>query len=73
MSALDLIASHLARPMTHRVTTVYEGGAVKTHDTRSAAQAENWATGERRKIGKTLTDRDTDATVRVVAVTVDTI
>jgi hypothetical protein len=59
--------------MTHRVTTVYEGGTVKTHDTRSLAQAENWATGERRKIGKTLVERETGATVRVLAVTVDAI
>lgn len=71
MNAIDLINANLARPMTHRVTTVYEGGAVKTHDTRSAAQAENWATGERRKIGKTLTDREKGAEVRVIAVTVD--
>jgi hypothetical protein len=73
MNALDLISTHLARPMTHRVTTVYECGKVRTFDVRSLAQAENHATGERRKIGKSLIDRMTGATVRVIAVTIDAI
>jgi hypothetical protein len=72
-TALDLIASHIARPLTHRVTTVYEGGATKSHDTHSEAQANLYATGERRKIGRSLKDRDTGATVRVIAMTVDAI
>lgn len=64
------LAEHLARPLTHRVTTVYATGATKTHDTRSEAQANNYATGERRKVGRDLIDRDTGETVRVVSVTV---
>lgn len=71
MDTEAFLAAQLARPLTHRVTTVFEGGAVRTHDTRSLGAAENYATGERRKIGKTLTDRVTGAVVRVIAVTID--
>lgn len=73
MNALDLIAAHLARPVTHRVTTAYEGGAVRTHDVRSLAQAQNWATGERRKVGRTLLSRETGESVKVIAVTINAI
>ncbi|MEG3175808.1 hypothetical protein U1872_06170 [Sphingomonas sp. RB3P16] len=64
-----LIAAALAAPLTHSVVTTMEGGR-RTHDTRSLAAAENYATGERRKIGRTLIDRETGATVRVVSVDV---
>jgi hypothetical protein len=67
------LAAQFARPLTHRVTVVHEGGAVRIHDVRSAGAAENYATGERRKIGRTLIDRLTGATVRVISVTVDKI
>lgn len=67
------LAEQLARPMTHRVTTLYEGGAVKTHDARSLGAAENWATGERRKIGRDLISRETGETVRVADVLVSQI
>lgn len=73
MNALDLIQAQLAKPLTHRVTTVYEGGAVRTHDVRSLAQAENHATGERRKIGKSLISRETGERVKVLTVTIDSI
>lgn len=68
MTALDLIAANLTKPMTHRVTTTYECGKVRTHDVRSAGAAKNWATGERRKIGRTLLDGMTGRNVRVVSV-----
>lgn len=67
------LAAQFARPLTHRVTTALEGGKVRTHDVRSAGAAENYATGERRKIGRDLIDRTTGETVRVIAVTVDPI
>ena len=73
MNVHDLIASKLAAPLTHRVSTVYASGAVKTHDARGAAQAENWAIGERRKIGRELIDRMTGEKVSVVSVTIDTL
>ena len=71
MNTEAFLQAQLAKPLTHRVTTVYEGGAIKTHDTRSEAQAENFATGERRKIGRDLIDRDTGNIVSVVSVSVE--
>jgi hypothetical protein len=68
-----LLATHFAKPLTHRVTTVFADGTTRAHDTRSQAQADNYATGERRKVGKDLISRETGKTVRVVAVTVDRI
>jgi len=70
MNALDLIARAQAMPMTHRVTTTYADGATKIHDTRSEGAAENFATGERRKIGRELIDRETGAEVMVVSVVI---
>lgn len=59
-----------ARPKTHRVSTRYACGKVRTFDAHSAAAADNFATGERRKVGRDLIDRESGATVRVVAVDV---
>ena len=70
MNIEAFLAEQLARPMTHRVVTTYADGKTKRHDTRGAAQAENWAVGERRKIGRDLIDRETGSTVRVVSVEV---
>lgn len=70
MDTEAFLKAQLARPLTHRVTIHYEGGATRTHDTRSEAQAENYAVGERRKIGRSLTDRMTGDTVRVSGVTI---
>ncbi|GAA4108687.1 hypothetical protein ACFFTN_01290 [Aminobacter aganoensis] len=70
MNIEAFLAEQLARPMTHRVVTTYADGNTKSHDTFGAAQAENWAVGERRKIGRDLTDRTTGSTVRVVSVEV---
>lgn len=70
---MDTIAAHLAKPLTHKVVTIYADGASKEHFTRSLAAANNWAIGERRKIGRKLIDRDTGKTVHVVGVTVDRI
>lgn len=63
-----LIAAALAAPKTHKVITTYVDGSVKEHLTRSAATAENWAIGERRKIDRSLIDRTTGKTVQVVSV-----
>lgn len=64
----ELIAKHLAKPITHNVVTIYADGSEKNHGVRSMAQAENWAVGERRKIGKDLINRETGNTVRVTSV-----
>lgn len=69
MNALDMIAAAHAAPKTHVVVTTYANGATKRHETRSAATAENFAIGERRKVGRDLISRD-GGTVRVVSVDV---
>lgn len=68
MTIDQLIAAELAKPMTHKVVTLYADGSAKEHQARSLAQAANWATGERRKIGRDLIDRATGNTVRVLDV-----
>lgn len=73
MTALDQIAAALAAPKTHCVTTVYACGKTRIHDVRSLGAVNNYAKIERAKIGRDLIDRETGATVRVVAVTVDAI
>lgn len=71
MNAMDRINAALAAPKTHVVITGYACGKTKRHETRSEATAENWAIGERRKIGRDLIDRDTGNTVRVTTVTIE--
>jgi hypothetical protein len=60
----------LARPKEWAVVTAYAGGATRTHETASHGAAENYAVGERRKIGRDLIDRGTGSIVRVTAVTI---
>lgn len=45
----------------------------KIHESISMAGAENFAMGERRKIGRNLINRETGKTVRVASVTVEAI
>jgi len=63
-----LIARMMAMPKTRSVVTRFADGTERRHDVATQGQAENYAIGERRKIGKALINRDTGATVRVVAV-----
>ena len=63
----------LAAPKTHRVVTCYQCGKRREHETRNLASAENYAIGERRKIGRDLIDRESGATVRVVSVEIELI
>lgn len=67
------IAAALAKPVTHAVITTYADGTTYRHETRGAAQAENWAIGERRKIDRDLIDRATGKSVRVVSVEIVTL
>ena len=71
MNTEAFLQSVLARPMTYRVVTTFEGGAQRAHYARSAGAAENYAVGERRKIGRSLISRETGEVVRVVGVTVE--
>lgn len=66
-----LIASALAAPATHVVVTRYACGKERRHDVRSRAAGDNYATGERRKIGRDLIERATGETVRVVSVSIE--
>ena len=70
MSTPAIVAAMLARPITHEVVTKFADGAERRFGVRSAAQGENYAIGERRKIGRDLLNRDTGAMVRVVSVEV---
>ncbi len=70
MDALAKIHAALAAPMTHAVVTRYADGRERRHLTRNVNAAENFAHTERRKIGRDLIDRETNATVRVVSVDV---
>ncbi|WP_267550346.1 hypothetical protein [Rhizobium rhizogenes] len=63
-----LVAAALAMPNTHEVVTLFADGTSRSFKTRNRASAENYAVGERRKIGKDLINRDTGATVHVVDV-----
>lgn len=69
--AIDrLISAAMSAPMTHVVVTRYADGRELRHEARSAGAAENWAIGERRKLGRSLVNRETGETVMAVAVTV---
>lgn len=68
MTIEQIIATQQAKPKTHKAVTLYDDGRAKEHFAASEAQAENWAIGERRKIGRTLIDRATGRSVCVVAV-----
>lgn len=65
-----LIAAALAMPKTHGVLTTFADGTTRRFDTRSEKSAEMHATGERRKVGKKLINRDTGETVQIVSVEV---
>ena len=73
MDTQAFLQAQFAKPMTHRVTTVYADGVTKTHDTRSLGAADNFAIGERRKTGRELIDRATGKTVRIIDVIVSTL
>jgi hypothetical protein len=68
-----LIAAALAKPFTHKVVTVFADGSIKEHQTRGEHEANNWAIGERRKVGMRLIDRETGEARLRVRVTVEVI
>lgn len=73
MNALDLIAKLQAMPKTLAVVTRFVDGNERRHAVATRGQAENYAVGERRKIGKNLINRETGAVVCVVSVTIEAI
>ncbi len=64
------MSAALAAPMTHAVVTTYADGTEKRHKMRCAKSAANYATGERRKVGRDLINRASGAAVRVVSVSI---
>lgn len=58
MNAMDRLNAALAKPMTHAVITRFADGFEKRHETRCERSAENFAIGERRKVGTALVRRD---------------
>lgn len=79
MTAEQMIAAALAMPNTHAVVTRFADGTERRHGTRNLASAENYAIGERRKLGRDLISRGDDIghkagdIVRVVAVEIEEI
>jgi len=76
MNAIEMIEAALAMPHTHAVVTKFADGTERRFTTRNIASAENFAVGERRKIGRDLISRGDDLghkagdMVRVVSVDV---
>jgi len=70
MTIAERLAALAAAPRNWRVTTHYADSAPYHHETHTSAQAETWAIGERRKIGKQLLSRETEKQVTVTAVTI---
>lgn len=70
MDILARLEDLSAKPRNWRVTTHYADGRARHHDTHSVARAENYAIGERRKIGRDLISRETGEPVRVERVTI---
>ena len=63
-----LLARRLAAPKQFEVVTLFADGTSRSFETETRGQAENYAVGEKRKVGKVLKNRETGAEVRVVDV-----
>lgn len=68
-----LIARIQAMPKKFEVVTLFADGKKRSHQTATFGQAESYAVGERRKIGKSLINRETGETVNVIDVYVSTL
>ncbi|MEZ2132489.1 MULTISPECIES: hypothetical protein [unclassified Sinorhizobium] len=68
MNIEALIARRLAAPKKFEAVTLYADGTAKSHKAETRAQADNFAAGERRKIGRSLIDRATGEKVMVIDV-----
>lgn len=73
MTTPAIILAMLAKPVTHEVVTTFADGSTRRFGVRSKPQGENYAVGERRKIGRDLINRETGDIVRVIAVEVVTV
>ncbi|MEA1840751.1 hypothetical protein [Agrobacterium tumefaciens] len=59
----NLIATRLAAPKKFEVVTLFADGTSRSHKTEKRGQAENYAVGEKRKVGRSLINGETGATV----------
>lgn len=64
----NLIAARLAAPEKFEVVTLFADGTSRSHKTETRSQAENYAVGEKRKVSRSLINRETGATVVVTDV-----
>lgn len=64
----NLIAARLTAPKKFKVVTLFADGTSRSHKTETRGQAENYAVGEKRKVGRALINRETGATVEVIDV-----
>ena len=67
----DIIAKMQAMPKKFAVVTIMADGSTRRHETATFGQAENYAIGETRKIGRELINRETGKTVMVVSVDIE--
>lgn len=63
-----LIARMQSMPKAFEVVTLFADGTSRAYQTATRGQADNYAVGERRKVGRQLASRETGATVEVVDV-----
>ena len=63
-----LISRMQAMPKAFEVVTLFADGTSRSHEAATRGQADNYAVGERRKIGRSLINRETGATVVVTDV-----
>ncbi len=69
----EIIATRSSAPKAFRAVTTYDNGTERMHETETESQAQNWAIGERQKIGIPFVDRDSGEPVMRVSVTVEAI
>lgn len=67
-SSAALIDRMQAMPKAFEVVTLFADGTSRSHETATRGQADNYAVGESRKIGRPLLSRETGATVTVTDV-----
>lgn len=65
-----LIDRMQSMPKAFEVVTLFADGTSRSHQTATLGQADNYAVGEKRKIGRALMNRDTGDIVSVVSVEV---
>ena len=68
MNSMELIAKMQAMPKAFEVVTLFADGTSRTHETATRGQADNYSVGEKRKIGRSMLNRETGDAVMVTDV-----